>query len=155
MAKRPAAESLSADDVFDQLHGASDSSLVFTGLIKRTNDNKSVMLSAGTDCETWKTVPTSIIERVQFVTHLECRGRTYSLAHVFLKQPTTDEGRGFASVAQLNRATKAKPVATRESAPAPMASANVALAPAPGGSCPDGYSWVWDMARGEWICAKD
>jgi hypothetical protein len=155
MAKRPAAESLSADDIFDQLHGAFDSSLVFTGLIKRADDSKSVMLSAGADCETWKAVPTSIIERVQFITHLECRGQTYSLVHVFLKRPITDEGRGFASVAQLHRAAKAKPAAARSNAPAQMASANIALAPAPGGSCPDGYSWVWDMARGQWICAKD
>ena len=152
MVKRPVGESLSADDVFEQLHGSSDSSVIFTGLIKRADDNKSVMLSADPDGGNWKSVPTSIIRRVQFVGHHESRGETHAVAHVFFKPPTTDEGRGFASVAQLHRTAMAKPSVA--AGLGPIASGSFSAAPSPTISCPNGYRPAWDMATQQWFCEK-
>lgn len=136
MARRPADKSLSASDIFDQLHGSSNSSLVFTGLIDRVpNDEHSVRFARVSDDPDWATIPTSAIDKVQFVRPVRGKGGSYPLAHVFFKEPQSDEGRAFAAVASLHR-----PVAQLGS-----------FGPSASITCPDGYEPKYDEIYG-WRC---
>ncbi len=150
MPKKTAPAGLSSDDIFDQLHGSSSSALVYTGLVKKGDGDQSILLSRGTDSQTFKPIPTSAIEKVQFVRAVQCGGQSYPLAHVFLKEPQTDEGRAFASVAELHRAASATGAAL-PSAPATSPS------PPPGadGKCPDGYTLRYFPDTDDYRCVKD
>jgi hypothetical protein len=103
MAKKPAAGSLTATDIFEQLYGASNSSLVFTGLIDKSDDDPSMIRFArGLDCQQWKKIPTSAIEKVQFVQTAHCKDHVHPLVHIFLKEPQSPDGHAFAAVAHAH-----------------------------------------------------
>jgi hypothetical protein len=95
---------LSASDIFDQVHGSSNSSLIFTGLIDRSDDEQSILFASGSDCQDWRKIPTSTIEKVQFIQTVRCKDHTHPLVHIFFREPQNDEGRAFAAVAHQQRA---------------------------------------------------
>jgi hypothetical protein len=134
MSKSPASKSLTQKDIFDQLHGSSHPSYVFTGLVKKSENSDEIMISRGTDELVWRSIPVNAIESVQFIRPIRAANETYSLANIFLKAPQTDEGRAFSAMADLHASAVAGP-------------------PVPTGECPDGQSWVWDQASGRWVCA--
>jgi hypothetical protein len=145
MARKP----LSADDIFDQLHGSSNSSLVFTGLIERVpNDEQSIRFSRATDDPAWIIIPTSAIERVQFVQTAQGENGPYPLVHVFFKEPQTDEGRAFAALAHLHR-----PVAQLTNDFAPASLAIKELSDPPASDCPPGMISI--RVNGKRICVPD
>lgn len=131
MVKQPGAPvkgpgaALSGSDIFEQLHGSSNSSLIFTGLIDRSDDDQSILFACGSDCQNWRKMPTSAIEKVQFIQTVQCKDHTHPLVHIFFREPQTDEGRAFAAVAHLYRA--AAPIG---SAHVSVSSISNALAPA-------------------------
>ncbi len=100
MAKKP----LSVDDIFDQLHGSSNSSLAFTGLIDRVaDDDQSISFARASHDQDWVTIPTSMIEKVQLIQNVRSKDRSHPLVHLVMKQPQTEEGRAFAALAHLHR----------------------------------------------------
>jgi hypothetical protein len=145
MAKKPAAGSLTANDIFEQLYGASNSSLVFTGLIDKSDDDPSMILFArGIDCQQWKKIPTSAIVKVQFVQSVRCKDHSHPLVHLFLKEPQSPDGHAFAAVAH-SHPTAAPSSSVLAHAPSGF-SALAGHAP-----CPHGGRWVQDARTGDWI----
>jgi hypothetical protein len=157
MAKKPAAGSLTATDIFEQLYGASNSSLVFSGLIDKSDDDPSMILFArGIDCQEWKKIPTSAIEKVQFVQTAQCKDHVHPLVHIFLKEPQSPDGHAFAAVAHSHPAATpggglVAPTPSLSSVVGPLAHAHSSFAePCAPHPCPNGGRWVQDAATGQW-----
>ena len=138
MAKKP----LSAEDIFEQLHGSSNSSLAFTGLIDRVaDDDQSVRFARASYDPEWVTIPTSMIEKVHLIQNVQSKDRTHSMVHLVMKQPQTEEGRTFAALAHLHR-----PMAQLASPSTEMLFEQPSV-------CPSGQILV--RVNGKWICVPD
>ena len=84
------------------------------GMVKLAEDAESILLAPGTQCSDWVTVPTSAIEKIDYVGKAPCADHEHPLVWLRLKRPESDEGRAFAD---LLRATTT-PTATTRALPA-------------------------------------
>lgn len=155
MARKPSAGSLTANDIFKELYGSSNSSLVFTGLIDKSDDDQSILFTRGPDCGEWKKIPASTIEKVQFVQTVACKDHIHTLVHLFLKEPQSPEGRAFAAVAHAYPRAAADRFGSTQapSVPSVLAQQGPSGVSAPAGPvpCPHGGQWVYDIGTGQWI----
>lgn len=158
MAKKPAAGSLTANDIFEQLYGASNSSLVFTGLIDKSDDDPSMIRFArGLDCQQWKKIPTSAIEKVQFVQTVRCKDHSHPLVHLFLKEPQSPDGHAFAAVAHAHPtailgSNVLAQATSLSSVRGPLAQPHSSFDAPCRSSCPPGQHLVFDSGWNCWIC---
>jgi hypothetical protein len=105
--KEPEA-ALSASDIFEQLHGSSNSSLIFKGVIEKIeNDEETIRFAHEIDDPKWVNIPTSTIAKVHLLGTMQSKDRAYPVVHLVMKEPQTEEGRAFAALARLHRATAA------------------------------------------------
>jgi hypothetical protein len=144
MAKRQLRKSVrGADQLFDRLGAAGTSDNVFTGMIKRAEGDKSAIMFARTgDCSKWIKIPADHVAEIKLIHIASCDGHTHPLVHVFMKAPSSADGKTFAALARLHHAA---PRATVSHVAAhPM----MGMAAAPPGSTP----CYWDWGLNRWVC---
>jgi hypothetical protein len=74
---------------------------VLFGMVKYIEDDHDyLMFAPGYVCENWMRILLSSIETIDFVDFVPCDDHTHPLVFLQLKQPETEEGRLFASLAQ-------------------------------------------------------
>ena len=75
--------------------------VVLFGMVKLPEgDDDYLFFAHGYACENWIRIPRNSIERIDLVNFVPCDDHKHPLVFVVLKQPETDEGRLFASLAQ-------------------------------------------------------
>ena len=77
--------------------------IVLHGMVKPAEDDDDYLLFAhGSACENWIRIRLNSIETIEFLNFLPCDEHTHPLVLLVLKQPETDEGQLFASLAQAS-----------------------------------------------------
>ncbi|MGH6825899.1 hypothetical protein [Methyloceanibacter sp.] len=137
--------------------GAGTSNHVFTGMIKRTEEDDPIVFALPGESSRWVKIPTNQIAHMLFVSMIRCDGQSYQLVQVFLEDPTSEAATTFADLADLYSAALAAPVPMPES-PAPEVKGEVNMMarrasptswPGPGRG-PTPCHWDWKLRR--WIC---
>jgi len=75
--------------------------IVFTGMVKRSEDDSACLLFARGNCTNWIKIPLSSIEQIEVLDIVPCKDHTHPLVKLRLKRPQTDEGILFSSLTQL------------------------------------------------------
>jgi hypothetical protein len=119
-----------ADELLARLGAPGTSRNVFTGMIKRADDDAdSILFARAGDCSKWIKLPADHIADIKLVQMVSCEGHTHPLVHVFMKEPSSPEGETFAALAQLHQAPPRAAFAAPGSTPC-----------------------YWDWGLNRWVC---
>lgn len=119
-----------ADELFSRLGAAGTSKHVFTGMIKRVDDDpEAIMFARSGDCSKWIKVPVDQIADIKLIHMAACEGHTHPLVHMFMKDPSSADGVAFAALAQLHQAPPRAAFAAPGSTPC-----------------------YWDWGLNRWVC---
>lgn len=132
----------SAGQLFERLGAAATSTHVFTGLIKRAdNDEESIMFALEGNCSRWIKIPTDKVADIKLLHMSYCDGHTHPLVQLFMQEPRSSDAIIFAQLAELYSAS----ISTRPTFVEPSMGEMMRRVP---GSTP----CYWDWARSRWIC---
>lgn len=62
--------------------------IIKEGMVKPSEDAcDSIQFSEGTTCQIWTKIPVDMIERVEFLSNIQCKDHQHPLVRLFLKEP--------------------------------------------------------------------
>jgi hypothetical protein len=151
-----ASEHISIADLMDQLRAAPPPQTVFIGMVKLCEDDADALMFAYPgDCDRWVKIPCSQVESVEKLPAVVCADHHHQGVRLFMKRPSSAEGKAFADLAHLHRtklgAVQVRPVQGPASA-GPIARQCI---PFPQGGCPPGMHHTIDIDTGADICCPD
>lgn len=75
-------------------------SLVFTGMVKKTEDSeKQILFTIGTDCTNWRATSIDLIESIEALDFSHCKNHTHPVVRIYFKKPSSEESALFALLA--------------------------------------------------------
>lgn len=135
--------------------------LAATGLVKTSEEEDGLLFAHGSDCTNWISIPTRLIDRVEFLQVVPCKDHSHPLVTLVFSIPESPEAQVFAGLAKLTSSASPNPQPIRS---VPVFSAPLAAHPlqphafftsfdVPNPSahallqdniiCPDGQKKVW------------
>jgi hypothetical protein len=75
-------------------------SFVLNGMVKKSDDPKTILFAPGHSCSTWVSVPVSMIEKVEWLGKVPCKDHQHDHVRLFMKDPSVAEAAVFARLLQ-------------------------------------------------------
>jgi hypothetical protein len=118
-------------------------------------DPNAIMFAVSGDCSRWVKVPCSQVESVEELQIVVCDDHHHQAVRLYMKPPSSDEGRAFADLAHLHRTRLSAVRASMAQLPSALAATARQCIPFPPGGCPEHMHHTIDKDTGAHLCCPD